>query len=702
MIGRLKGRSIREIGVRGGQAAAVLLERAGLAEHRRTPDASRFSRWVVSPGPRAALEAFRRRDAPAFPSFDDPVAAGAAVRHLWPTETAGLVDMAERALDGRFDLLGHRELSFGNPIDWQLDPISGRRAPLVHWSRIPYLDYETVGDHKVVWELNRHQHLVTLAQAWAVTGDERFSEGLLRQLSDWMDANPPKLGINWASSLEVAFRAISWTWALFLIRRSPALTPELLARALTHLHLHARHLEVHLSTYFSPNTHLTGEALGLVYVGTHFPELRHSGRWAEKGTRVLLEELGRQVRPDGVYFEQSTYYHRYTTDFYLHLALLHRESGGALDAKLRATLERLLDHIVALMRPDGRWPLIGDDDGGRLMPLNRRDANDFRDTVALGGALLGRPDYCFAAGAPAPELVWLLGTGGPARFERAGSKAPAVPKAFPDGGYFVMRDGWEPEANYLLADCGPLGGLNGGHGHADSLAVEVVALGAPVLVDPGTWTYVATEAERNAFRDSAAHSTVTVGGESSSRPTTPFRWAHRANATLLRWEERLEADYFEGTHDGYAHLVPPVEHQRAILFLRKRCWIVRDTVVGGSLHGYEVRWQCAPGIEAERIGPRMLGLANASGTGLVLAASAGTLEVEPAWSSPVFGSRIPATACASRIDRNGGDVVVTALVPARKGEHPQVEFSGGVVTVATDAWRCVIEIGDGPLRLAGP
>jgi hypothetical protein len=98
----------------------------------------------------------------------------------------------------------------------------------------------------------------------------------------------------------------------------------------------------------------------------------------------------------------------------------------------------------------------------------------------------------------------------------------------------------------------------------------------------------------------------------------------------------------------------------------------------------------------------MLGLANASGTGLVLAASAGTLEVEPAWSSPVFGSRIPATACASRIDRNGGDVVVTALVPARKGEHPQVEFSGGVVTVATDAWRCVIEIGDGPLRLAGP
>ena len=33
------------------------------------------------------------------------------------------------------------------------------------------------------------------------------------------------------------------------------------------------HVERHLSYYFSPNTHLTGEALALYVVGTALPEL---------------------------------------------------------------------------------------------------------------------------------------------------------------------------------------------------------------------------------------------------------------------------------------------------------------------------------------------------------------------------------------------------------------------------------------------
>ena len=35
---------------------------------------------------------------------------------------------------------------------------------------------------------------------------------------------------------------------------------------------HAAHVERYLSLYYSPNTHLTGEALGLFYAGAVFPE----------------------------------------------------------------------------------------------------------------------------------------------------------------------------------------------------------------------------------------------------------------------------------------------------------------------------------------------------------------------------------------------------------------------------------------------
>ena len=702
-IDRIRRMSAHEITTRAWQAIAAWRERHGLSADAREPDPRRFARMLApscaGAGEGTLLEGFRERRTAAFPALDDPAGAAAVLRERWPEAAAALLDEAGRAGAGRFDLLGHRNLSFGNPIDWQLDPLTGRRARLVPSSRLPYLDPAEVGDHKVVWELGRHQHLVTMAQAYALTADDAWAEALLARLTHWIDANPPKRGMHWASSLEVSFRAIAWTWALHLIRRSPALTPERYRRALALLHLHARHLAVHLSTYFSPNTHLTGEALGLVYVGSHFPELAGAPRWTGQGTAVLRAELDRQVRSDGVYFEQSTYYHRYTTDFYLHFALLARQAGQAFDESLRAPLSALLDHIVALMRPDRRWPLVGDDDGGRILILNRRDSNDFRDTVALGGALLERPDYCFAAGAPAPELVWLLGSGGPARFDRIGRAEPAVPTAFPVGGYFVMRDGWEDTANYLLADCGPVGGLNGGHGHADTLAVEVVALGSPIFVDPGTFTYVAGAADRNEFRMSSAHSTVTVAGESSSMPATPFRWSTRAEARVHRWDSDREVDYLDGSHDGYARLDPPATHRREILFLRGRCWVVRDEVRGGA-HPFEVRWHAAPGVTATPADARNCRFRAPAGPGLELAVSAGELSLEPARSSPGFGVAQPSTMGVVRVAAGAGSRIVTVLVPVAATERPLIEFAADRVRIASGAWSVDVFTGDESLRLA--
>ena len=253
-----------------------------------------------------------------------------------------------------------------------------------------YLDWPVVGDHKVVWELNRHQHLVTLAQGWLLSGEPRFARGLADQLVAWMDANPPKSGMNWASSLEVSFRAIAWLYALGLA--GEALPPPVVRRMLGMLQLHARHLEHYPSTWFSPNTHLTGEALGLHCLGRALPCFAAAPGWRDRGLAVLRREAERQVLPDGVYFEQATYYHRYTTDFYSHLLLAHDAAGEPRPAWLLDLLKRLYEHLLAIRRPDGSWPLIGDDDGGRLLCLKKRQANDFEDTLALAASLLDRSE----------------------------------------------------------------------------------------------------------------------------------------------------------------------------------------------------------------------------------------------------------------------------------------------------------------------
>src|SRR5262249_48458397 len=124
------------------------------------------------------------------------------------------VAVADAGCQRRFDLLGDRGLTFCDPPDWGLDPIAGRRAAPLPGSRLDPLDSARVGDSKVTWELNRHQWLVRLGAAYRLTGDERYARTFAEDVRAWIRANPPGIGINWASSLEVALRLMSWCWAL--------------------------------------------------------------------------------------------------------------------------------------------------------------------------------------------------------------------------------------------------------------------------------------------------------------------------------------------------------------------------------------------------------------------------------------------------------------------------------------------------------
>src|SRR5262249_21425282 len=358
-------------------------------------------------------------------SFDSKAETLSEFRRRWPNAEREIIAVADRIGEGTFDLLGLRELKLGDKIDWHLEPLSGKRTPLRHWSQLDYLDTNVAGDKKVTWELNRHQYFLTLGRAYWLTGDERYAEVFASHISSWMDQNPPKLGINWASSLEVAFRSISWLWGFYFFKGSPSFSSQTFLRALRFLYLHARHLETYLSTYFSPNTHLTGEALGLFYLGVLLPEFKEAARWRNTGRRILLEQLPIHVRPDGVYFEQSSYYHRYTTDFYIHFLILSQANGDTVSGEVSDRLTALLDHLMYITRPDGTSPLFGDDDGGRLMMLDRRPVNDFRATLSTGAALFERSDYKFVAGGPAEETLWLLGVAGLQSLDQIIAQEPA-------------------------------------------------------------------------------------------------------------------------------------------------------------------------------------------------------------------------------------------------------------------------------------
>ena len=155
-----------------------------------------------------------------FGAFQSSETARQELRRRFSANESVVVEKSDRIITGRFDLLGLKDLDFGTPINWHLEPTAGTVAPLVHWSQIDYLDTNLTGDKKITWELNRHQYFATLGRAYWFTNDERYAETFASHLQSWIDQNPPKLGINWASSLEVGYRAISWLWAINFFKGS--------------------------------------------------------------------------------------------------------------------------------------------------------------------------------------------------------------------------------------------------------------------------------------------------------------------------------------------------------------------------------------------------------------------------------------------------------------------------------------------------
>jgi len=695
-LNKVRGRRIDELKVRARQTLAAFGERrrwsslvklptdqAMLAMLEPTEGGGEFVSAVEF------LEHFQTRTEPQFfAAFADRETTIRQLRSRWSGAEFEIPKTANGIIDGRFDLLGLRDLQLTTPINWQLEPISGKQPPLLHWSRLDYLDSEVAGEKKIVWELNRHQYFATLGQAYWLTGDERYAETFVDHVTSWMDQNPPKSGINWASSLEVAFRSISWLWAFYFFKDSPALSSRVFMRALKFLYLNGRHLETYLSTYFSPNTHLTGEALGLFYLGTLLPELKPAVRWRELGRRILIEQLPRHVRPDGTYFEQSSYYHRYTADIYTHFLILLNKNVPSVESEIseiKKKLTLLLDHLMYITRPDRTTPLFGDDDGGRLMMLDQRAANDFRAPLSTGAALFGRSDYKYIAGEVAEETLWLLGADALLELDRLPAHEPANQSvAFVEGGLYVMRDSWKLTANYLLFDCGPHGQDNCGHAHADALAFELVADGRPLLIDPGTYTYTGSREARDWFRSSLAHNTLTVDGESSSVPGGPFSWQSIVSAEATGWISRDRFDYVEGKHDGYLRLAAPVTQARSILFLKNDYWIVRDRVKSSAEHLYALRFHLNSDLNGrvDADGAVMISELNGEAALKIFAFGGdGHWGWEEAWVSHCYGAREQAPVCVFSANAADEEFVTFLLPVAGAGGAEtmvrEVETSGG-------------------------
>jgi hypothetical protein len=531
----------------------------------------------------------------------------------------GLLARADRVARHRlsfFDLTDH---DLGDPIDWNHDHGSGTSAPLRFAPLIDYRDARVAGDAKVVWEPNRHHHLVVLGRAFRATGDRRYASALVEQLDSWIAQCPFARGMNWRSPLELAIRLVNWVWAIDLIRESGLVSGAFLGRLRQAAYLHLWQVTRSYSRGSSANNHRIGEAAGVFIAASYFPDLDPAGRWRRESRDILCEEIVAQTYADGGSREQAVGYQIFVLQFFVLAGLVARATGDDVPAEYWSRLERMLEFLAALSEGGAAPPMLGDSDDGYVLDLGEGD--HLRALFCAGAVLFARRDFRALAGRYAEPARWLLGRPARAAFEALPSSPVGealVSRAFRDSGYYLLQCGHRDRDDRIsvVFDCGDLGfGAIAAHGHADALSFTLRAFGRDVLVDPGTYDYFSFPAWREYFRSTRAHGTVVVDGQDQSIMAGPFLWGARARARCVAWEPRTRGGRVTGEHDGYTRLPDPVVHRRTLdLDGTSGVLTVRDEIVAGGTHDVAACFHLAEDLHVGEAAPNTYTVAAGGGT----------------------------------------------------------------------------------------
>lgn len=515
-----------------------------------------------------------------------------------------LLERADRICRGRLTLfdLEHQEV---RPLNWNYEHKARKNTPKELAGEIDYRDYALTGDCKFVWEPNRHQHWVTLARAYRLTGEGRYRSEIKDQMESWIAQCPFGMGMNWRSPLELGIRLINWVWTLELIGLH-SLPAERRPEVIGLVYQHLWEIRRKYSRFSSANNHRVGEAAGVFIASHYFRGLGDSGAYREESHRILFEEIQAQTYDDGGTREQAMGYHLFVLELFLLAGIVARRSGEDFAIAYWERLERMCEFLQAMQAGGDELPMFGDCDDGYVLDLGSR-GDRARDLLSVAGIVLQRPDFLATAGGYREPSMWLLGSDGYAAYQRLRpTTEPArrrlVSQAFRDSGYYLLQCGQvgAPDRMSVTFDCGELGfGPIAAHGHADALSITLRVAGRDVLVDPGTYDYFTYARWRDYFRSTRAHNTVVVDGRDQSLPLGLFLWGRRARTQQLLWQPAADGGMVAGEHDGYRKL--GVCHRRFVrLDGRTGELVIEDELEGAGAHRAEILLHFAEDCVVER------------------------------------------------------------------------------------------------------
>jgi hypothetical protein len=410
---------------------------------------------------------------------------------------------------------------------------------------------------------------------------------------------------------------------------------------------------------------------GLYIASVIWPFYRESKTWGAMARKVLVREMMRQVKPDGVGIELATEYQLFILEFLLMAGALGQVTADPFPQQFWQRLNQMINFLSAVSDRNGNFPMFGDGDSGQVIALPHSTQMRARSLVRLV--------HLYREPIPDPVdsdtrtqlLLW-------------GQRSKNFPfmsepgwhvglRAFPEGGYYVLTDGRDRvDAMMVVFDAGPLGlPPLYAHAHADALSFWLSYGGQEFLVDPGTFCYYGQDLWRDYFRSTGAHNTMRIDGQDQSIPSGRFQWSHVARSQVHHTQETEEWIEVEAFHDGYERLTDPVVHSRSLrLFKRSKDLLITDHLICADSHDVEIYFHFHENCHVRRIGSNSftaeienMKLRIRLDDQLTSEVVRGSERPILGWVSRIYRVKTPSPTIVGRVRINGSQRFVTEIAP---------------------------------------
>ena len=400
---------------------------------------------------------------------------------------------AEQALHHEFDLLGSGVVK-SNPIDWHTDFKCGKRWNKKYYRELGKLPGAGI---KMPWELSRGHFLLWLGEAYLLTGEDKYAQEIINVITWWIDDNPLMYTVNWKCAMDVAFRAVNWMFALNMIAGYNGFNDAFTKKVTKSLWQHGFFIRHNLEKSIPwSNNHYTSDLVGLLYIGGLFSDTCKGRKWLSLAIREFYDETRKQILPSGVHYEKSISYHRLMVELTSYPLSMLKRIGKTIPEDIIHVTQKMYDYVGCYIKPNGKSPLLGDNDDGRFLPFIRRDFREHGYLLDSNGI-----DQRIINSGITPLF----------HFHYLNQSME-----YQDVGIVIIKK----HGTYLLVNnSGYSKHLNPGkkhigtHTHNDQLSFEFAIGSDDIFIDPGTYLYTSSIKDRNAFRSTRKHNTIVVDDE---------------------------------------------------------------------------------------------------------------------------------------------------------------------------------------------